>query len=147
MACDQTIWAPSILKNNFWVIQTWHQLFLNNKISKDKNKVIKISLQWKINRKWVITKTQVKSIKLMTVRDLVRLNKSSILVLVVRIRVRLICIIRIVNNSSFFNLISLPIKRLGQIQEAMFMKHPVVINNFRRQESTNWNRLVDTWAA
>jgi hypothetical protein len=70
----------------------------------------------------------------MRARDLVRLNKSSILVLVARIRVRLICIIRIVNNSSFFNLISLPIKKSGQIQEQMFMKHQVVINNFPKQE-------------
>ena len=68
----------------------------------------------------------------MKARDLVRRNKSSTLVLVARILVRQICIIKIVNNSSFFNLISLPIKRLGQIPEQMFMKHLVVINNFPR---------------
>lgn len=68
----------------------------------------------------------------MKARGLVRRNKSSILVLVARIKVRQICIIKIVNNSSFFNLISLPIKRLDQIPEQMFMKHQVVINNFLR---------------
>ena len=70
----------------------------------------------------------------MKVRAIVKQNKSSILVLVVKIRVSRTCTIRIVNNSSFFNLISLPIKRLDQIQEEMFMKHLLVINNFRRQE-------------
>ena len=69
----------------------------------------------------------------MTVRDLVRPNKNSILVFLVKIQVSRICTIRIVNNSSFFNLISLPIKKLERIQEEMFMKHPLVISNFRRR--------------
>ena len=133
MACDQITWAPSTLRNNFWVMEPSHQLFRNNKMSRQ-NKVIKISLQWRINRKWATTKTQVKNTKLMTVKALAKVNKNSILVSVVRIQASRICTIKIVNNSSFFSLISLPIKRLDQIRVRMFMKHLLAINSFRRQE-------------
>ena len=125
-----------------------HQHFCqHNKMSKDLNKVIKISLQWKINRKWATTKTQVKNIKLMTVKALAKLIRNSILALVVRILANRIYTIKIVNNSSFFSLISLPIKRLDLIHVQMYMKHLLAISNFRRQEEwINWNQLEDIWA-
>ena len=65
----------------------------------------------------------------MKVRAIVKQNKSSILVLVVKIRVSRTCTIRIVNNSSFFNLISLPSRRLD-LEVKMSIRRPTHINNY-----------------
>ena len=70
----------------------------------------------------------------MTVKALAKLIRNSILALVVRILANRIYTIKIVNNSSFFSLISLPIKRLDLIHVQMYMKHLLAISNFRRQE-------------
>ena len=127
--CDLKTLVQNILKNNCWTIVICKSI----NFSKGKSQVIKISLQWKISLNLVIIKILVKSFRLTKFRVWAKQIKNSIQVSVVKILVSQIYITRIVNNSSFSNLISLLILKSEQIIiVVMSTKLRVVISNYPR---------------